>query len=202
VEESLVDTFHIHQWLDRIKQGDLSAREEMLRGICGRLEKLAKKMVKNFPNVHRWVDTEDVLQNATMRLLKSLQAIRPESTRAFFGLAAEHIRRELLDLARHYYGPLGIGSNHDSVLLMNGQPHPAHDPPEVVDDAADLDRWHSFHEAVARLPKNEREVMDLIFYHGWTQTRVAELLQVHERTVRRYWHSALLSLQHMVAEEA
>ena len=41
--------------------------------------------------------------------------MRPDSTRAFFGLAAEQMRRELLDLARHYYGPEGEGANHDSV---------------------------------------------------------------------------------------
>ena len=35
---------------------------------------------------------------ALLRLLRSLQAIRPGSTRDFFNLAAVHIRRELLDL--------------------------------------------------------------------------------------------------------
>jgi RNA polymerase sigma-70 factor (ECF subfamily) len=64
------------------------------------------------PRVARWVDAEDVLQNA---LLRALETMRPESTRAFFGLAAEQMRRELLDLARHYCGPEGEGAHHDSV---------------------------------------------------------------------------------------
>jgi DNA-directed RNA polymerase specialized sigma24 family protein len=30
----------------------------------------------------------------------------------------------------------------------------------------------------------------LVFYHGWTQPRIAELLGVDERTVRRRWRAA------------
>jgi RNA polymerase sigma factor (sigma-70 family) len=37
----------------------------------------------------------------------------------------------------------------------------------------------------------EREVVGLIFYHGWTQAQTAELFGVDERTVRRRWRSAL-----------
>jgi hypothetical protein len=36
-------------------------------------------------------------------------------------------------------------------------------------------RWSLFHEEVARLPAQGREVVGLFFYHGWTQPAVAEL---------------------------
>ena len=67
------------------------ARDELIRGFQGRLELLARKMVGRDPRVARWVDAEDVLQNALLRLLRALEAVRPDSTRAFFGLAAEQI---------------------------------------------------------------------------------------------------------------
>ena len=47
---------------------------------------------------------------------------------------------------------------------------------------------------VERLPVEEREVVGLIYYHGWTQQQVAELLGVSERTVRRHWVSAVARL--------
>jgi RNA polymerase sigma-70 factor (ECF subfamily) len=82
--------------------------------VCGRLERLARKMLRRFPGVHRWAETGDVLQNALLRLLRALQEVRPESVRGFFGLVAEQMRRELLDLARHFCGPQGLGARHDS----------------------------------------------------------------------------------------
>jgi RNA polymerase sigma factor (sigma-70 family) len=191
------DSLHttlLHNWLKAMQGGDLSAREELLRCVGDRLERLARKMLRDFPRVRRWADTGDVLQNAVIRLLRSLQEVQPASVREFFGLAAEQIRRELLDLARHFHGPLGDGAN----LQSHGpqaDSRPAFDPADSAEDADDLAKWCAFHEAVANLPTEEREVVGLIFYHGWTQIEVAELFQVAERTVRRWWVSAQLKLQ-------
>ena len=66
---------------------------------------------------------------------------------------------------------------------------------------ADLDRWTNFHEAVEKLPPDEREVVGLIFYHGWQQSQVAELFQVNVRTVKRWWQSALLKLHNVLTKE-
>ena len=107
-------TTQLHAWIDRLRTGDRGARDDLLRGITGRLYPLAQKMLGRFPNVRRWADTDDVLQNAQLRLLLRLETVRPDSTRSFFGLAAEQIRRELIDLARHFYGAEGIGANHAS----------------------------------------------------------------------------------------
>jgi hypothetical protein len=54
-------------------------------------------MLRGFPAVQRWADTRDVLQASLLRLLHALEEVRPSSSRDFFGLAAEQIRRELLD---------------------------------------------------------------------------------------------------------
>src|SRR5437879_3282015 len=94
--------------LDRLHAGDATAREELLRIACGRLERLARKMLHRYPRVHRWEETSDVLQNASLRLYRTLAEIRPASVQEFFRLAALNVRRELLDMAKHYYGPEGL----------------------------------------------------------------------------------------------
>jgi RNA polymerase sigma-70 factor (ECF subfamily) len=109
-----VRTVQLHHWLDRIRGGDLNARDDLLRGFRGCLESLARKMLRRFPQVQRWAQSEDVLQNALLRLLRSLQNLKPASVREFMGLAALEMRRELLTLARHFYSPHGIGANHAS----------------------------------------------------------------------------------------
>jgi RNA polymerase sigma-70 factor (ECF subfamily) len=97
---SSLDTTQLQALLDRIRAGDTAARDELLRSVVGRLEGLARKMLRGFPLVRRWNETDDVLQNALLRLLRALETVNPASTRAFFGLAAAQIRRELLDLRR------------------------------------------------------------------------------------------------------
>ena len=192
--EPSLHTTQLHRWLDRVRAGDTAARDELLRGVGDRLERLARKMLRRFPAVRRWTETGDVLQNATLRLLRALKTVQPPSVRAFFGLAAEQMRRELLDLARHYYGKHGIGANHESVSPRSEAGSSVIDPPAPSDDPAELEDWCAFHEEVERLPVEEREVVGLVFYHGWTQAQVAELLQISERTVRRHWKSALAKL--------
>jgi RNA polymerase sigma-70 factor (ECF subfamily) len=64
-----------------------------------------------------------------------------------------------------------------------------------------LERWTAFHEAVERLPAEEREVVGLVFYHGWAKVQIAELFGVDERTVRRWWRSACVRLNEALGGE-
>jgi RNA polymerase sigma factor (sigma-70 family) len=180
----------LHAYLDRIRAGDREAADTLLRQVCGRLERLAHSMLRRFPNVKRWADTGDVLQNALVRLLHTLEAVRPEGTRDFINLAAVHIRRELLDLARHYrqhLDQLAAAAGESSDEGLEELP----DPNAVAEE---LDLWSQFHEQVERLPAQEREVVGLIFYHGCSQVEIAALFRVDERTIRRRWRSACLRL--------
>jgi RNA polymerase sigma-70 factor (ECF subfamily) len=198
-------SFHITQLnglLDRMKAGDEAATEELLIRVGNRLERLTRKMLRSFPGVHRWEQTDDVLQNALMRLIRALREVRPDSVRDFFGLAAMQIRRELIDLARHHYGPHGLGAHHISHEAADGSPKPEFDPPARTDPAADLAKWSEFHQEVEKLPVAEREVVSLVFYHGWTQAEVADLLQVTVRTVQRRWQAAMLTLHSVLRDES
>src|SRR5438046_2834554 len=124
--------------------GDRAARDELVRATQAQLDVLTRRMLRKFPNVRRWADTGDVFQGAVLRLLRSLESLDPADTREFMNLAAAHVRRELIDLARHFGGPLGVGANHASTSRPDGAVA-GHDP-------AELERWAAFHEAVGRLP--------------------------------------------------
>src|SRR5262249_13050160 len=188
-------TLHIQACLDRIRGGDEAARGELLGYACERLRNLARKMLKGYPNVHRWEQTDDVLQNASLRLLRTLRQLTVQTPRDFFRLAALNIRHELLDLAKRHYGPHGQGANHatsppDADPLVRGNEAVA-DPAE---DPGRLAAWAEFHEQIAALPDEEREVFDLLWYQGLSQAEAADLLGVSERTVKRRWQTARLKL--------
>jgi RNA polymerase sigma factor (sigma-70 family) len=176
--------------LNDLNGGDTTAREKVIATAAGRLERLARKMLRRFPAVKRWEDTLDVLQNALIRLDRALRAVAPKSSREFFGLAAEQIRRELIDLARHYTGPHGHGRNHQSGMFVGDVANNGLQPAAPDPDADELEKWAAFHEAVAHLPAAEREVFMLAFYHKWTHAQIAELFQVDERTIRRRWRAS------------
>lgn len=185
----------LHANLDRVQQGDRAAADEVLRAVSGRLEHLAKRMLYNYPAVQRWSDVDDVIQNAMVRLLKALQTLKPQSTRDLLNLAAVQIRRELIDLSRSFNGPHGLGKRHDSVAEFAEVP--------VVEESEsmirDMQNWTDLHLEAAKLPDAEREVFDLLFYHGCQQHEAAEVCQVDVRTIRRRWAACLLRLRGTLA---
>jgi RNA polymerase sigma-70 factor (ECF subfamily) len=189
------DTTRLQVWLDRMEAGDPAAAEGLIGHALDRLRRLTRKMLRGYPAVHRWEQTDDVLHNAVIRLQRSLTQMRVGSVRGFFNLAAEHIRRELIDLARHYYGPQGFGANHASGRASPSEGGvPLHDRPDETGDPARLAEWGEFHRLVEALPAEEREVFNLLWYHSLSQAEAAALLNVTERTVRRRWRAARLRL--------
>ncbi|HEV3256484.1 MAG TPA: sigma-70 family RNA polymerase sigma factor [Gemmataceae bacterium] len=191
----------VRQWLERMGAGDLAARDELIRHVCGRLERLTRQMLKSYPGVQRWAQTDDVLQGAMMRLLRALREVKPTIMREFFGLAAQQVRRELLDLARHFYGPLGAGAHHASQAGRSGSGPPAYEQEDVSREPSSLAEWCEFHHQVEQLPEEEREVVGLLFYQGLPQAEAAALLNVTVRTVQRRWQSALLQLHKILKDQ-
>lgn len=187
-------THQLEAWLVRAQGGEPAAWNQLLSHAEGRLRALASRLLAGFPRVRRFEDTDDVLQNAVLRLVRAVEEVKPPSLRDFLGLASLQIRRELLDLSRHYYGPLGHGANVDSV----GSKHPAREPAGELSDDAELEQWTELHRRVDELPEPERETFDLLYYQGLPQAETATLLGVSIRTVQRRWQSALLLLHERV----
>jgi RNA polymerase sigma-70 factor (ECF subfamily) len=139
-----------------------------------------------------------VVQNTIIRLLSAFRAIRPQSTRDFYALANELIRREFLDLTRRYFGPQGQGTRVAPVPVGEGAGE--YIPPGLAPDA-DADQLAAFHEAIAKLPAKEREVIGLAYYHGWTQTQMASLFNVSTRTVQRWMDGAVERIRQELGTE-
>ena len=184
----MTHTTELNARLLKHQEGVDDAREQLLEHVCDRLRILTSKMLGTFPGVRRWSETDDVLQSALLRLHRSLGSVQPSSSKEFYGLAALQIRRELLDLAKHYYGPQGIGRNHhsDTGSIINGNPNTAQ--PQNLED------WSRFHEAVNALPEKQKQVVDLLWYEGLTQDSAADLLCVSLATIKRRWAEARVSL--------
>lgn len=188
--------------LNRHRRGDDSAREELIESFGERLRLLARKMLHG-DQVHRWAETDDVWNNALLRLHRALATEKPESVKHFFSLATTQIRRELVDLARHYFGPEGIGAHHLTDGISPGDAgQPRHDVEQTTHDPAKLFDWTLFHEKVGTLPAREQEVFDLHWYGDLKFVEIAELLGVDRKEVSRLWGSATEALRVALHGEA
>ena len=175
-------------WLDRFDAGDASARDAIFEFTRRRLEAMARQMLAREPRIRRWVETGDLLQSVQLRLHRSLADAAPKDASRFYGLAALQLRRELIDLARSLFGPQGVGTNNVATV------HDEQTPAPSTADCDSLQRWAAFHEAIAQLPESQREVVDLLWYGGTTQTEAAARLGISIATVKRRWQSARLKL--------
>jgi RNA polymerase sigma factor (sigma-70 family) len=178
--------------LQRLERGDLSARDRIIELCSGRLHALAHRMLGRYPGVRRWEDTDDVFQNAAMRLHRALGAMQFDSPRSIMALAATQLHRELIDLARRHAGPSSYAANHGTNVMP--QAAADHGPEQYIDQSpsgdTNLDRWTLFHDAISNLPDDQREVFHLVWYLGADQKTIATLLDCSERTVKYRWRSA------------
>jgi RNA polymerase sigma-70 factor (ECF subfamily) len=203
-----VQTTELELLVERLKAGDEQARHQLLERMGDRLVRLTRAMLNTYPRVRRWEQTDDVCQNAILRLWRALAEAKPVSLRHFLRLAALQIRRELIDLLRRHCGPEAHGAHHasdggqDSALSERGQDDLLEGlVQQSTTDPARLAVWSEFHDQVGSLPDDEREVFDLLWYQGLSQAEVASLLAVNVRTIKRRWQSARLKLCDALGDE-
>lgn len=193
-----LNTDDLWYWVTELQAGRPNAAESTFRKIMDKVDRFTRGMFQQFPRVGRFVDIDDVIQNSLIRLLAAFREIRPNSRQHFYAVVNGLIRRELLDLIKHYYGPRGEGRNVSGVSVGE---HDGEHNPAGVNASGELDRLTAFHEAVAALPVEEREVIGLMYYHGWSQSEISDLFHVNIRTVQRWQVSALTMLKERVGED-
>ncbi|TSA09006.1 MAG: sigma-70 family RNA polymerase sigma factor [Planctomycetaceae bacterium] len=186
--------------LERLHAGEEKARDEIVVVCAERLQIIAHRLLKKFPRVRRWNDTDDIFQGGALRLYRSLASVHPSNVRELLGLATLQMHRELLDLARRYSGPTSYAANHDTNVVVDSQ-----GVRHIIDSASDrneaLERWTLFHETVERLPEEQREVFRLVWYLNADQAQISRLLNCSTRTVKRHWQAARQTVREALNNE-
>lgn len=176
-------TTQLQLWLDLLRKGDDRARTELIAHACERLRTLTRRMLRGYPSLRCWEQTDDVFQNAMLRLYRALVDVTPDSLAHFYNLAGQQIRRELLDLAKHHARQDG---QQEKWRKQQRQ--------ELSDEPSSLVEWTEFHRQVESLPDEERQVFSLIWYEELSQGEAAQVLGLSVRTVIRRWQAARVRL--------
>lgn len=185
---------------DEADNESLCDREAILERTMGRLVRLARRMLHAYPHLRRWEETDDVFQEAAMRLCRTVRDVKIRSTSEFFGLAALQVRRTLIDLARHHFGPQGAAAHYRSDPAAPGGSRffGAGEIADLSGEPQSLAEWTAFHESVEGLPREDREMFQLVWYGGATYAEAAELVGITRRTAIRRMNRARLLLEHAV----
>ena len=175
--------------LKRCLEGDESARQQLIHFAYDRLRCLARVILnEDFPrlkNPPALLDTTDVANEVALGLYQVLDEVRPATVNDFFHLAAQRVRWLLLNRARQT----------DRLRSHLRDQRPVEGTESSGEEALPA-TLEALYQQIESLPEKEREVVDLLCFHGLSRGEAAALLGVTERSVRRYWAAARVKLAH------
>ncbi len=171
--------------LGRWEAGDPSALDALAPLVYHELEKLASAYLRRERGDHTLAPAA-LVHEAFLRLVRQ-RRVAWQNRSHFFGLAAQMMRRVLVEHARaRGYARRGRGAVHLPLEAVPGLA--ATDLPEVlaVDEALD--------QLAERYPE-AAEVTEMRFFGGFEESEIAAALGISVATVKRRWRLARAWLQ-------
>ena len=166
----------LRNWSD----GDKQAQEKLFQVVYNELHRQAARFLRNEqPGLS--LQTTDLIHEAYLRLIDQ-QHVEWQNRLHFFGIAAQVMRRILVDHARSRQAAKRGGSAirlplEDAIVVLPGQ---------------DLD-FVALDEALLRLAEidpQQSQIVELRFFSGLSVEEAAKVLDVSERTIKRDWNVA------------
>jgi len=173
----------LHRW----QQGDARAADELLPLVYNELRRQARNFMRHERAAHTLEPTA-LVHEAYLRLRRQ-HGVDWGSRAHFHALAAQAMRRVLVDHGRHRHAAKRGGGGQERVTLEGLAAPDAGQTAEV--DAAVLTRAL---EDLERLDARQARIVELRFLSGLSVEETAEALGVSPATVKRDWSTARLWL--------
>jgi RNA polymerase sigma-70 factor, ECF subfamily len=174
----------ITQWLINWSNGDQDALNRLIPLVYEELRRLSKHYMREERRRARGLITmqSEVLINEAYLRLIDVNNVQWQNRAHFFAIAAQIMRRILVDYARsRHYLKRGGGAQH--VTLEEASVFSQERPPDLIalDDAL---------SALARIDERKGRVVELRFFGGFSVEETAEVLRISPVTVMRDWRLA------------
>jgi RNA polymerase sigma factor (TIGR02999 family) len=170
----------VTQLLASWSKGDRGALERLTPLVYGELKRLAGRYLRRERPGHTLQATA-LVHEAFLRLVDQ-RNVEWQNRAHFFGVAAQLIRRILVDHAR---GRMAAkrGANAVKLSLEDVVETPRQRPLDLValDDALD---------ALAKMDPQQSRIVELRFFAGLSIEETAEVLRISPATVKRDWTAA------------
>ncbi|RMH21307.1 MAG: sigma-70 family RNA polymerase sigma factor [Acidobacteria bacterium] len=177
--------------LARWNAGDPAACDRLLEAIYGELRQLAAAYLRRERNGHT-LETAALVNEAYLRLVDQ-RRVRWRNRSHFFGIAAQAMRRVLVDHARRKrYRKRGGDRRRLALDEVCELP---------VERAAELIALDDALRDLAALDPEQARIVELRYFAGLTLEEIAELFGCTVRTVSRRWRMARAWLYRQLAAE-
>jgi RNA polymerase sigma factor (TIGR02999 family) len=176
------DPQHVTEWLAAWRTGDVDARNQLFAVVYPQLRQIAGRVLRHERADHT-LDPTALVNELALRLLGSAP-ISYNDRSHFFALAAQMMRRILVDYARARVAGKRGGVQQRVTLSSVGEDLRAAPQSEdllLLDDAM---------SRLERADPRAAKVVELRFFGGLHEQEVAEILGVSVITVKRDWKVA------------
>ena len=182
----------VTQLLVEWSNGDKAALEKLLPLVSDELRRLARRYMRKEGHDHT-LQTSALVNEAYLRLVDQ-KKVRWQNRAQFFGIAAQLMRRILIDHARrHRYAKRGGAARR--VTLDEGA---------IVAEARAVELLALDHalERLAVLDARKGRVVELRFFGGLSLDETAEVMGISSPTVQREWRTAKAWLHRTLTAES
>lgn len=180
----------VSQLLVAWSDGDQAALEKLLPLVNAELRRLAARYMRRERQGHT-LQTSDLVNEAWLRLVNQ-NSVQWQNRAHFFGIAAQLMRRILIDHARKYqYVKHGGGAIRVSLDEAAALTEARAVELLAVDEAL---------EKLASMDARKAKVIELRFFGGLDLDQTAEVLGISSPTVQREWRTAKAWLHRILTE--
>jgi RNA polymerase sigma-70 factor, ECF subfamily len=173
--------------------GDRGALERLMPLVYEELRKLAASHLKSERGNHTLQPTA-LVHEAYLRLIGQ-RSVSWASRAHFYGIAAQMMRRVLVDHARKRQA----AKRSPGTLFVDLAEEAAAPAPERMPELLVLDRALT---ELERLDPRQARVVELRFFAGLSVEETAEVAGISTATVKREWKTARAFLRHEIGLEA
>jgi RNA polymerase sigma-70 factor, ECF subfamily len=181
-----------HELWERMRQGDQLALGELFDRYADQVHAFA------FRRTASWSAAEDVVQTTFLSTWRRFQRNPPgpltgPTARGWLLVVAGNECRTLARSAARFRN------------LLDRLPDPGHDTdhaPEVASRLDDEHRMSAIRRALAKLPRHERETLELVVWSGLTQAEAADALGVPLGTVKARLHRTRRRFPELLTQDA
>jgi RNA polymerase sigma factor (TIGR02999 family) len=168
-------------WLAEWRRGDGEAATRLFAAVHSELRRIAVRFLRNERKCHT-LEPNALVNELWLRLIHT-DSVSYENRAHFYALAAQTMRRILIDYARgRIAGKRGGERQQVSLTAVDGWcPVNGHEDILVLDELI---------SKLAKADPRAARVVELRFFGGLQEDEVAEVLQVSVITVKRDWKVA------------
>jgi len=168
----------ITQLLVDWSKGDQAALEKLMPLVYSELRKLAGNYLRRERQGHTLQPTA-LVNEAYLKLIDQRNA-KWQNRAQFFGVAAQLMRRILVDHARAHQAAKRGGSDQERLSITSAERI-------VKQPEVDLLALHEALEELATLDAQQERIVELRFFGGLSIEETAEVLAIGHATVERDW---------------